>query len=56
MRQLMYSLEGYTAPPPVLEAVRHVTMEAVARVLFGEIEARGVLPGAIPAGNVPGHI
>jgi beta-N-acetylhexosaminidase len=28
--------------------IRPVTMEAVARVLFGEIEARGVLPCAIP--------
>ncbi len=28
--------------------IRPVTMEAVARVLFGEIEARGVLPCALP--------
>jgi beta-N-acetylhexosaminidase len=28
--------------------IRPVTMEAVARVLFGEIEARGILPCAIP--------
>jgi len=28
--------------------IRPVTMEAVARVLFGEIEATGILPCAIP--------
>jgi hypothetical protein len=28
--------------------IRSTTTEAVARVLFGEIEARGVLPCAIP--------
>lgn len=36
--------------------IRAVTTEAVARVLFGEIEARGILPCAIPGIQMEKHL